>query len=254
MITDRSEERDLHAAVCASPKDDAPRVAYQEFVRPFGEEGRARAEFIEWQIQGRIARFSNLLRHAARCLTETRRLTWSEGLAQRTWSMRYHRGFVSAVKVDLGSLAASPERFFGVAPLEHLDLFDIKGNLDGFRSLAGRPEWCQIRSISIADAHLGDVDFARVIDAIAHANLEWLGLTGNDLGMAGLEALARATPRMPGLRAVWVDGGNAVEVEPQREWTLGEEQIIHVKRDAEVLRAAFGPLRWLDGAGGPRLE
>lgn len=108
-----SDTHPLLRAVLDRPDDDAPRLAYAEFIRPTDP---ARAEFIRLQLSGDPA-IQLLTEHGPR---------WAVTFAP--WGARdlvYRRGFVGAMSLTGRSFVSLGASLFDLAPLREVRLIAV---------------------------------------------------------------------------------------------------------------------------------
>jgi len=215
------DARALLEAVVDRPDEDAPRLAYADFVShrdgPCGELialqcalAKATGEDEKTGLSHR--EFSLLQEHKARWLAE---------LGLRMGEGQFVRGFVEKVEllverldVATGDLAllspvrevriietrkarASPVVDYAGAPLfrlaESLHLSDHLIEVDGIRRLFGPGRFDRLRNLSLRGANLDSAGVEALLQCEAIAGLTGLDLAKNELRNAGAEAIAQST-------------------------------------------------------------
>ncbi len=219
----------LLAAVIEDPADDAPRLAYADWLKKNGDPDRA--EFIRVQCR-RAARAEDdptqaglqkkekalLKKHGARWTDELP--GWARGGAV------FRRGFVAELGIPLGEFAARGAELLRVTPLESIRLFqegvtnkDVKAlakcphaarltglslwyseiSDPGARALAAAPHLAGLRTLEIGHAFLTDEGLAALAGSPHLKGLTTLNLATNEITAAGLQALATAPWRLESL-------------------------------------------------------
>jgi uncharacterized protein (TIGR02996 family) len=189
-----AREKELLAAVVASPDDDAPRLAYADFLAANGSPERA--EFIRLQCEeARLepgpkrnelyARSSKLLKgneHAwsglPEALMEARSLSYRRGFVEEIYDPRNPHEFFQRGAELLG-MAPIRSVYFGFGGSSHSD------------SLARLPEFRRLRAFRVF--HAGVAWLERFLASEHLGQLEELSLDACSLSGAGLEKLARST-------------------------------------------------------------
>lgn len=240
-------ELDLLQAVNESPDDDAPRLAYADFVasrEPDYAEfvrlqiARSAAERREHALTGRAsARERELLaKHYAKWGHYIQRYVRDAPLPREDdqgWG--FDRGFIAFVRMEPENFVALGERLFTMAPVQHADLYGGEGNV---RPLFAAPQLARLDSLSLRNAGLDDDD------AIALANCDflrraaWLDLSDNKIGERGVEALAASAvfankvvvmmdgnPCNPCDRPSWDWDGSLAFAHPSRAGARIEEKL-----------------------------
>jgi len=159
----------LLAAVCANPDDDAPRLAYADYLEGHGEPERAEfiriqvelAQLTPWDRKTKLNRFRErllLLRHGEEWRAELPELGGVE------WG-KFERGFVTEVVLE--SLKVLTERFdviCAAAPITGIQV----NSLDGITAKPPEPHrW--LRSLRLGVACAGPGVVAQII------NSHWVG-------------------------------------------------------------------------------
>ncbi|PCC75030.1 repeat-companion domain-containing protein [Nannocystis exedens] len=199
-----SAERDFMAEIVAAPRDDAPRLAFADWLT---QRGDPRGEFIRLQCASASATPSAaqdpwqradalLRRHEAAWVGELRELLGAAGQANyRPYT--FHRGFVEELHVPADVFAAAADRLLALAPLLRSVCFmrpPRGGAFDGAlaRAVASRPELAVLRRLRLCHLELGDEACTGLLRSPhLHAPLE-LDLANNALGPASVAALLAA--------------------------------------------------------------
>jgi uncharacterized protein (TIGR02996 family) len=248
---DDQRER-LLRQVLAAPRDDGPRLAYADAVQGDDPE---RAEFIRLQVdESRLSRGEpdQLLGYSDRAfrLRNERGAEWARGIRTLTTSWGYLRGFVGSVKMDATRFLATAPQLFRLAPVEHLHLTGVPAAAAG---LFASPYLQRIQALSLPGRwernpqtnnveweQFGDTE-ASLLAASPHlAGLEWLDLTNNVIGPAGLEALA-ASANLPSLGYLGFSGNQTADPTPRHA-----DEYDGYSREARELEGRYGHKDWLD--------
>jgi uncharacterized protein (TIGR02996 family) len=253
-----TEDPILLAAVLAAPHDDAPRLAYADWLAGLPDEAdQRRAEFIRLQIQlarepfaGPIGADPNveLVRRARwlqsdareRELRELRASAWAVPVAALVNGYAFDRGFIARVTLPAADFLANGDRLLALAPILHVELTGVAGKS---AELFASPLLERVPALSLAANGLGDDDVRLLADSPHLAKLWWLDLSQNPIGRPGVEALA-ASRRLPELIFVGLDNN---PFDPRETVGLEGFLIVDVRLPAEgkALEAAHGYLPWL---------
>jgi uncharacterized protein (TIGR02996 family) len=220
----------LRAAIEDAPEDDLPRLAYADWLEENGDPERA--EFIRVQIElarGGLSEERRVgLRSRERELLLAHRPRWDAELpAGLAAGCDYERGF-ARYRGPTGPLAeAAPPEEPALAFAGEIDWFDIRAlfphltplrrsRAPGLRipgpwlaQFLSAHDLSRLRGLDVGDHEghesgaLGDEDCASLANAPGLAGLTALVLHGNDLTVAGLEALA-ASPYLTSLKTLHV--------------------------------------------------
>ena len=188
--------RDLLAAVCDAPDDDAPRLRYAAAITE-GEQ----SEFIRLQVS-RTAdeRRARMLRGAPTAreseLLRRHGPTWAHYLDRYVredprdpshpgWG--FERGFVAFARLEPENFVALGDRLFELAPIQHVDLIAPE---EPVRSLFAAPQLARLESLSMVELGLDDDDAEAMADCAALRRCVWIDLRGNRIGYRGVRALA----------------------------------------------------------------
>ncbi|HEY3740806.1 MAG TPA: TIGR02996 domain-containing protein [Bryobacteraceae bacterium] len=189
---------DLHAAIVASPEDDAPRLAYADAIE---SQDPIRAQFIRLQIDLARCRRDNVPPPTPSSymdegnLIRTHGDSWAQDLQDLIPWRVYIRGFVEWVKFDAQHFLDIAPELYRRAPILHLELQNAKPVAE---ALFASPHLARIVSINLWKNDLEDAE-AQIIARSPHLKrLAWLDLGNNKIGGAGFESLAASTsiPRL----------------------------------------------------------
>jgi uncharacterized protein (TIGR02996 family) len=277
------QDHDFIRQILASPDDDAPRLAYADWLEQQGE--RDRAEFIRLQIAAArlppqdpqrgemVARASALLQaHQAECealppeINEVARVgSFERGFP--TWARCSNTDFPEDIAPHLPHL-------WRVAPIRQLELYDYNaasGDVDfteswirveNYQALANMPELVHVRSLSVAECAIRAKHLKPLLASPHLSNLRELHLSLNRLGDAGARLVAES-PRAASLTHLDLSesgvGNQGVEALAQSPQLSNlETLLLRVNRIGEegARALAHSPhlanLEWLD-LGGNRL-
>lgn len=192
---------DHYAAVLAAPDDDAPRIAYADFIEPYDA---SRAAFIRLQLQrwhrDRAARetATTMGRDELANLGDNW-LSWATMFRSYRvespvlpWGFYYERGFVAHVRMAIENVSGLGERLYAFAPIQHLDVappFDPSDDSDPLRIFSKPVGFERLESVSFAGLNLGDRGAKAIAECEALKRASWLDLRGNGIGRNGLVAL-----------------------------------------------------------------
>jgi uncharacterized protein (TIGR02996 family) len=209
---DVAVQRDTEAAdlaailrrVTGSPGDDEPRIAYADAVAARDPERaeliriqleRARRSAEMWQPERDMAEGGGDLFVREQVLISRRGAEWAADVSPLLTAWHFGRGFVDTASLDAASFLASAAELYRRAPVVHLNL---RGVQPVAREFFASPHLSQIRSMWMVRQDLGDAEAIALASSPYLGALEWLDLSANRIGAAGLEALA-ASDRLPRL-------------------------------------------------------
>lgn len=182
---------DLHAAVLASPEDDAPRLAYADEI-----EARepARAELI--RIQCELATLSPAsprsvpLRLRERALVDKHHAKWMKPLKPTAVYAWLRRGFFHEVRVHGKKVVDGGGSIFEREPVRALWSRDIGNRVVG--AFAAMPELARLHKLSLPECKLDAKGLSTLLASPHLTRLRTLGLAYNSLrGAAAMESLVR---------------------------------------------------------------
>jgi len=119
------EEQRLLAAVCATPDDDAPRLAYAAWC---DRRGDPRGEFIRVQVE--LAKFGrntdsnewqSLDRKSWRLLDVSKN-AWLAPIVDIASDPEFHRGFITQVTMRAQEFLEKYKLLYSTAPIQHITL------------------------------------------------------------------------------------------------------------------------------------
>jgi uncharacterized protein (TIGR02996 family) len=215
------DDHDFIRQILASPDEDAPRLAYADWLEQ--QSDRDRAEFIRLQIEAaRLAppdpRREQLAARAA-ALLEAHQAEW-EALPPEIRYARvgsFERGFPAWARCMISDfpVEAAPHlpHLWRVAPITQLNFYDLNAAASAsdvdfteswipvanYEALANLPQLVHVRSLSVAECAIKDKHLRALLASSHLINLRELHLSGNRLGAAGARVVAE-WPRTAGLR------------------------------------------------------
>lgn len=191
---------ELHAAVCADPDAEAPRIAFADFMAPYRAE---RAELVRLQL----ARFAtDRAAKAVSCVPGPREvvLVHAHGMEWARYlqtflvpgddlplGCRFERGFIAHARVAIENVMGLGDRLARMAPIQHLDVTPGAASGPPAR-IVGAKILGQLDSISLAGLGLTNDDAPALADCEALSRATWIDLSNNRLGLDGIEVLARS--------------------------------------------------------------
>jgi uncharacterized protein (TIGR02996 family) len=213
------EDHDFIRQILAAPDDDAPRLAYADWLERQGDPDRA--EFIRRQIEaGRLAPADPQRQQAAAradALLLAHQAEWEAlppELAEVARVSVFERGFPAWARCRLTDfveyVAPRLPHLWQVAPITQLELYDLNAApwdadfdeswlpVENYEALANVPQLAHVRSLSVAECAIRDEHLAALLASPHLTNLRELHLSGNSLGEAGARVVAE-WPRAAGL-------------------------------------------------------
>lgn len=178
----------LLSDVIQNPYDDAPRLRYAEWLE---ERGDPRGEFIRIQVElssnDGVARKRRARLHLRENdLLDQHEEDWAADVAPLVESYRFDRGFVSGATISTEVFLEKPGEILDLAPIVYISLNGVRDHLD---ELFSSPYLTRIRALSLSNNDLHDEDIARLTESPHLHQLWWLGLSFNQITMAGVKYL-----------------------------------------------------------------
>jgi uncharacterized protein (TIGR02996 family) len=221
-------------AIIESPDDDAPRLAYANWLEERGD--RERAEFIWVQLD--LARLPedapsrNALERRERELLREHKHEWGAS----PWCRRLRRGFVESISLDLNTFLDHAEEIFTQLPVREVVVYDacednvpdlstspfltrlsslqvLGGNAGPLSDrdiipLARSPYLGHLVSLDLSYNSIGDGFVQELASSLHLGRLETLNLGHNAIGSKGVEHLA-FSPNLPRLSSLHL-GSNSI--------------------------------------------
>jgi uncharacterized protein (TIGR02996 family) len=194
----------LYRAICASPDEDTPRLAFADLVEEEGD--AARAAFVRAQVAlARVPDYDPLAVSARQgdpgALTgHGMAHTLPKVSAAYTWnSFEFRRGFPWKIGVRSGEAFDAAGAIFEAAPVQSLDL-GARGRLD-IDALADWPHLARLRQLEFSRTRFGADDAERLGHSPHAAGLTQLTFEFDGITAEGLESLARS-PLFPRLTSL----------------------------------------------------
>src|SRR5260221_13396474 len=233
----------LYDAVCATPDDDAPRIAYATAVAKTDPD---RAEYIRLELQ--LAKWRRTdggtpdermkMSVRARVLLDKHKRAWEANVrALVGGETGFYSGFPEYVSLEAPRFLKLAPELYRRAPIRHLDLSDVKPVA---AALASSPHLARIVSLSMLRCELGDAEVALFAKSPYLTKLGWLVLSLNATGEAGLDALAAST-RLPKLGYVSLANNRVADPTPTHADGYDATSAV-----ALALQKKYGPRPWLD--------
>jgi uncharacterized protein (TIGR02996 family) len=246
----------LHAAVCAAPDDDAPRVAYADFLAPYDP---PRAELVRIQL-ARAAderahkrtltspgvREAQLLReHGAEWARYMRMFLVPPANDPDNLACEFERGFIAYARIAIENVVGLGAKLYQYAPIQHLDVTPGQSPGDGDPArVLGAPGLERLDSISLAGLGLDDDAAVAVAECAALARATWIDLRDNRIGKRGVLALARS-PRFANKVRVLLKGNPCDPIEMPYFDYDGSVADLGYGTDPAELEAELGhPVPW----------
>jgi uncharacterized protein (TIGR02996 family) len=206
----------LLAAICAAPDDDAPRLAYADWLQASGDPDQA--EFIRAQIavaHAHAGRGSEPvppeLPARVKALERQHGRRFAGVIADRARDYSFKRGLVEQIRVDVVTLAQHADALLGSAPVRSLAIAPLEDEEEGapfelIEQLAACPHLARVREIDASEGTLGDADgegkrLAALLTSPYLTALEKLVL-GSDGTAETAQAIAEAHERLPSLHTL----------------------------------------------------
>jgi uncharacterized protein (TIGR02996 family) len=231
-------ERAYLESVCAQPDDDAPRLAYANWLE--SRDDHDRAEFIRLQCElarlepDHLARFSMADRE--RELLRLHDAEWRSGLPDLkgiVWG-RFVRGFVAAVQAaTIPAFLGQADHLYDLQPVEELRLLSVRD----IGRLAYDPNLAQIRALDLSRTGLKDRVVYQLTTSPYLDGLRSLDLSRNRVRGLALNALASSSA-FPGIRRL-VLGHCGLTANDLRDM-LQEPLVLTVLQELDLAENRFG--------------
>jgi len=244
-----SQEHELYAAIVAEPDDAALRRAlaahYDGRGDPRGELIRIQLEIADQKAQG--VRDGTLLRRE-QALLKAHGRAWAAPLADLITGYAFCRGLIGEVALPLDRFLDVAPALFAAAPIQHLNLTEPRTRwLEMLRS----PHLARLASLSLQRMGFGDEDAKVIARAEGLRTLHWLSLARNQLGEAGVEALA-ASPWLARLDVLDLSNNPCDPIpKPAGRDLDGRVTAIDRPAFANVLVSRYGARPWLANPANP---
>lgn len=222
------------------PRDDAPRLAYADWLE---ERGDPRGEFIRLQCELAASLPPNAPWPGARELPRLLRLQareaellssyapqWLGPLLEFSAEFSFRRGFPNHVRLPASRFVERHDKLAAVAPITAVSL---SGERIEISAVAESPLLAAIEALSLARSHLGPAALGTLLGSSQLGRLQALDLSSCGIGAADLQAFVRHNPA-PRLQALWLNGNPDIG-------SRGAASLIEADRLAS--------LRWLELAG-----
>ena len=195
------EQAALLAAIVAEPGDDTPRLVYADWLQENGDEPQAQYIRDSVRLAG-LEPYGKEWKALAGRLRETRDWRgpeWLDGLGLGRRVAGFERGLPVRVTFEgAEEFFAVADRLFALTPVRALEICAYSGSRlgrDGVRRLAAMPELARLTDLRLIEHQRIDPNAWRELFRSPHvANLEFLGLSGCDLGAVFVGELADAPP------------------------------------------------------------
>jgi uncharacterized protein (TIGR02996 family) len=245
--------------VVRAPDDDRPRRAYATAVERHRPE---RAEFIRLQLErfhAERASGAYLGEPSPREADIRQRFgkEWAGSIAAygrpittdgKYRGYEFERGFVAQIRTDPDIVVDDrTSLLFELAPIEHLDI-----TADGpVRQVLTSPHLARMRSLDLSNLGLDDDD-ARVLASDGRlARMEWLNLTGNQIGLAGVAALL-ASPQVRAIPMVLMLGNPSDPAAQYNHDYDGSVMDSWLPAEGKEAEEKYGRINWLHLPAGRR--
>jgi hypothetical protein len=245
----------LVQAVIADPDADAPREAFAAWGVAHGDR---QGELARIQLAEAHERRVGIVSEAHRRyleaydLLEKHEKTWAHEVLSIVRQVRFYRGFVELVSIDVPTFLSHASQLYALAPIRSVQFLDAGPHVD---ALAASEYLERLVSVEFYNkshaAPLGDAGLRKLVASPHLGKVVMLSVPLNDIGANGVEALA-ASVRLPRLRYAAL-GNNPVD-DPAEQCAF--DAISHeVNRNSIVLppfgralEVKYGDLPWLHAA------
>jgi uncharacterized protein (TIGR02996 family) len=246
------EENILLKAVLDDPDNDAPRLRYADWCEQQSDEPtKARAEFILLQIE--IAQMSSSVvdrggayhqMYRAMKLQDEYKTVWTSFFGAIIFSCEFNRGFVELVSLMARDFLDNAPQLFDLAPIYHLDLTNVITDAEEFFASThlGRMRSLRMDNCNLEDRHLQLLAASPYV-----AELRWLSVRENRIGMPGIEALATS----PNLKQLVYSDFSGNPVDPCEELGIDGEVVVTswLPEAGQILESRHGTIPWLYRGG-----
>jgi len=186
-----SEHAAFLAAVLAAPDDDLPRLIYADWL---DERGDPRGEFIRLQIAAFHGDIS--AGRAASAIERECGRIWAGPLASWAYQVGFCRGFAETLIIRGEEFLVRVAKIFRLAPIQRIALIGVRESL---RPILRMPHLAYLRGLHLTGCGLTNRDAQKIADSQHLRTLHTLRLANNEIGCAGLVALA-ASDGLPELQ------------------------------------------------------
>jgi uncharacterized protein (TIGR02996 family) len=240
----------LFDAVCKSPYDDAPRLAYAAWLDartppdPKGEFIRLSIRAARESLRDKrdFARWMNLKqaleRHAE--LLALHEYDWKRDVLAIAEECEFDRGLVASASLPADRFIARGADLFALAPIVHVELTDAAGVM---QQLANCPLLEKVHALTLRWQQLTSADIAILASSPYMSNLWALDLIGNAIDIQGIETMA-LSPQMKRLRHTELQG-NPGDVHERAGYEFTELVSLSFPPGGERLEARLGRIPWL---------
>jgi len=202
-----ARQRDLLAAILASPDDKKARLVYADLLQ---EQGDRRGELIALQcaraeLPDGDERIGELDKEIE-ALLKTHKKAWTAFGDNKGARWEFRRGFVEKLSIDANDLLANGPAILAAEPIEELSIWKI----DECKTKVGESRLApllelplgRVRRLSLARCALTEDDFAALAEAETLGGVELLDLTncGSESDPSAPLAAATSLPRLRELR------------------------------------------------------
>ena len=120
-MTDYDFERELIAKAVENPTDDAPRLAYADWLESHGQEARARIIRVQCQLEH--------LKSEEKALIDQYGMEWGEDLcAQRVTEWTFHRGFPEEIRIPIDDFLDNHTKISALTPVSRITLTHVSND------------------------------------------------------------------------------------------------------------------------------
>lgn len=245
----------LIQAVIADPDADEPREAFAQWGVAHGD---LQGELARIQLAETRERRTGLTVEAHRRsieaydLLEKHEKTWARDVLAIASQVRFYRGFVEAISIDVPKFLSKAGELYRIAPIRAVQFLNAGPHID---ELVASNYLDRLVSVEFYNesgtAPLGDLGLRKLVASPHLGKVAILSVPLNDIGLDGAEALA-ASKQLPRLRYV-VLGNNPVE-DPTEQCGF-DAFTFEVNYDSislpplgRALETKYGELPWLHAA------